>query len=422
MLSNLIAILFLTSTFPQIDVVYPRITPGDSIARINHVQKNFIFGSVNPPEAKLMINKYPVSVCDNGAFLAYLPVNWDVQHYSLEASLDGQESTIIVPFATKPEYEIETETHVSFPRMITLNNGIARTDPNGAYYIFPAKGTSVFTDGWMNGYFKVPLTSLQSVYIHEKYVSTTDTFIIQEPPIIWSAEVFPTQKAEIVKIPIGKKILTRSFVENNSKTIVINLYNSISHIDQIKFSRDLKSIADVSWNQEADNTVQITLDLTHCSWGYITYWEGPDFIISVKKPPELKGDLMGLHVVIDPGHGVDQVGAIGPTRLSEQEINYTVGIHLAEFLRGKGVKVSLTRGRDEDMTLIDRLRFAEISGGDILISIHHNALPDGTNPFSEFGTGTRFYHPQSRDLSLSIQEELVEELKFPDEGEITFRG
>ncbi len=78
-------------------------------------------------------------------------------------------------------------------------------------------------------------------------------------------------------------------------------------------------------------------------------------------------------IVIDPGHGGDASGAIGPTGLMEKDVNLKVAFYLRDLLRPTGAKVILTRDADFDVPLGDRVKIAEENRADIFISIHHNA-------------------------------------------------
>lgn len=76
----------------------------------------------------------------------------------------------------------------------------------------------------------------------------------------------------------------------------------------------------------------------------------------------------------------------------------------------------MTRTTDIHIGLRDRVTIAREKEADLMISIHHNALQDGTDPFGTYGTGTRYYHPLSRDYALAVQAEVAEALELPDEG------
>ena len=81
-----------------------------------------------------------------------------------------------------------------------------------------------------------------------------------------------------------------------------------------------------------------------------------------------------LRVVIDPGHGGEDSGAVGPRGTKEKDITLKISKRLArELKKRKGVKVYLTRTRDKTLTLEQRSAFAIKKKADLFISVHVNA-------------------------------------------------
>lgn len=78
-------------------------------------------------------------------------------------------------------------------------------------------------------------------------------------------------------------------------------------------------------------------------------------------------------VVIDPGHGGRDPGAISPWGLKEKHVNLTIAKYLYSLLKKKGFKVYLTRSRDRFVSLKDRVRFTRGKKADLFISVHANA-------------------------------------------------
>jgi N-acetylmuramoyl-L-alanine amidase len=78
-------------------------------------------------------------------------------------------------------------------------------------------------------------------------------------------------------------------------------------------------------------------------------------------------------VVIDPGHGGKDPGAVGIGDVHEKDINLKLAKMLAKRLRARSFKVVMTRTDDRFINLEGRTAFAESEGGDIFISIHVNA-------------------------------------------------
>ncbi|MEK6760135.1 MAG: N-acetylmuramoyl-L-alanine amidase [Deltaproteobacteria bacterium] len=83
-----------------------------------------------------------------------------------------------------------------------------------------------------------------------------------------------------------------------------------------------------------------------------------------------------LVIVIDPGHGGDDTGAVGPTGVQEKDIVLRLALMAAQELSGyPGFKVLLTRDSDVFIPLAERPEFANRHGADLFISIHANAAP-----------------------------------------------
>ncbi|HEY4597455.1 MAG TPA: N-acetylmuramoyl-L-alanine amidase [Thermoanaerobaculia bacterium] len=102
----------------------------------------------------------------------------------------------------------------------------------------------------------------------------------------------------------------------------------------------------------------------------------------------------GVHViVIDPGHGGQETGAIGPGGVQEKELTLELGRELAAKLGRLGVQTVLTRTDDTLVKLDDRSAIANQNRADLFISIHLNSsLGAGAS-----GTETYFLSPQASD-------------------------
>ena len=82
-------------------------------------------------------------------------------------------------------------------------------------------------------------------------------------------------------------------------------------------------------------------------------------------------------IVIDPGHGGEDPGAVGPSGLKEKDVTLALAKMLAQKLRSRlGIEVILTREEDKFIPLIQRPAIANSKKADLFISIHTNASPD----------------------------------------------
>jgi N-acetylmuramoyl-L-alanine amidase len=82
-------------------------------------------------------------------------------------------------------------------------------------------------------------------------------------------------------------------------------------------------------------------------------------------------------IVLDPGHGGKDPGAIGPGGIAEKDIVLTVARKLAAKLaKEMGIEVVLTRTDDRFIPLEDRTAIANAQNADLFISLHMNASPN----------------------------------------------
>lgn len=81
-------------------------------------------------------------------------------------------------------------------------------------------------------------------------------------------------------------------------------------------------------------------------------------------------------VVVDAGHGGEDEGARGPKGGLEKDVVLAVARGLAEELRGRGLRVVMTRQDDSFVPLEQRTHIANDARGDLFVSIHANAARD----------------------------------------------
>ncbi len=112
--------------------------------------------------------------------------------------------------------------------------------------------------------------------------------------------------------------------------------------------------------------------------------------VSLKKEPPIAKKT----IVIDPGHGGKDSGAIGYKRnIYEKEIVFKISKELAKALKRKGHNVYLTRTRDTFIKLPKRTEYANKKRADIFISIHANAIPKSGKIHQAYGIETYFLSP-----------------------------
>ncbi|MDF1527467.1 MAG: N-acetylmuramoyl-L-alanine amidase, partial [bacterium] len=78
-------------------------------------------------------------------------------------------------------------------------------------------------------------------------------------------------------------------------------------------------------------------------------------------------------IVLDPGHGGRDPGAVGPKGLKEKDVVLSLAKRIKSALEARGYEVLMTRDSDVYVKLEDRAIFANNSRADLFVSIHTNA-------------------------------------------------
>ncbi|NIR47338.1 N-acetylmuramoyl-L-alanine amidase [candidate division KSB1 bacterium] len=123
-------------------------------------------------------------------------------------------------------------------------------------------------------------------------------------------------------------------------------------------------------------------------------------------------------IVIDPGHGGKDPGAIGPSGVFEKDVVLGIAKRLKRLLeREMKIKVYMTRERDEFISLKERTKFANKTQGKLFISLHANWNPN----HNVRGTTTYFLGLAKSDEALEIAQRENAVVKYED-GDKNYAG
>ncbi|WP_052345764.1 N-acetylmuramoyl-L-alanine amidase [Paucisalibacillus sp. EB02] len=125
------------------------------------------------------------------------------------------------------------------------------------------------------------------------------------------------------------------------------------------------------------------------------------------------GLLTGYTIVIDPGHGGKDPGAIGHNGVLEKDLILVTSKKIAEQLTNSGATVILTRADDSFVPLNDRVAISNKSETDAFISIHFNAFPE-----DYVGGINTYYYQSGHSLAQHIQNALSQEVPLRNRGVI----
>ncbi len=177
-------------------------------------------------------------------------------------------------------------------------------------------------------------------------------------------------------------------------------------------------LVSATWERPSADTCVLHAQLAaRMAWGYGVEY-GPGCIdlrlprCPLRGPP---GDLTGLIVVLDPGHGGYDSGCVGPTGLSEKTCNLRQARLVAGLLRQRGATVELTRDGDVFVSLEERVQRAQAAGAELFVSLHFNSLDATTDPLIARGSSVWYRHDYNRPLAEALQARLLS-LGLDDHG------
>lgn len=159
-------------------------------------------------------------------------------------------------------------------------------------------------------------------------------------------------------------------------------------------------IQSIRAKQAGSSEVEIEIDLQN-SMGYETAFTADRRVMMVRMK---KLPLQGRVVVLDPGHGGADAGAMGSQGVREKDVNLDVSLRLKELLEEAGARVVMTRMEDRYYSLYERASIGNRAGASLFISVHTNFHPNPNVNGVEV-----FHYPDRRD-SQRLASLLLEEM------------
>jgi N-acetylmuramoyl-L-alanine amidase len=218
---------------------------------------------------------------------------------------------------------------------------------------------------------------------------------------------FPLSSPTPIEIQQGDRTLSLTF---HNTTAAIKQLTDAGKQQNWKASQNVAFSNPVltqgSWRQIAPNKVKFDFQLKpRQQWGYQTRYAGNNLVLSLRQPPKLAGNipqpLKGIKVLVDPGHGAVDPGAVGTAygkTYQEKILNMSFSQILQKELQSKGAIVTMTRTTDINPSLDDRHNMVNRISPTLAISIHH----DASTPGRSRGASIYWYQPQSRNLAASL--------------------
>ena len=216
------------------------------------------------------------------------------------------------------------------------------------------------------------------------WVQSSDVSIIKDETSALRSEISSASytvgaKTDTLALKTGS--LTATDIEFDGKTLVYTVSNSAS---APRVTLPGSAVVTNIKSETANGAAVYTLTVGDRFDGYYLTAEGDTLTLNLKRRPRAQtGDkpLTGISILLDPGHGGTDTGAIGPlgARLAEKHINIALAYKLKAILEEQGAAVTLSRAGDTLPSLGDRVEQSRELRADMFISMHANSVAESTN-------------------------------------------
>lgn len=182
--------------------------------------------------------------------------------------------------------------------------------------------------------------------------------------------------------------------------VTLNFFGATVDTSQVKSLRRVglvDSLFSVQFNESAQVSLLVTREIEDPQIDYLE--DLHTILVSLRPKRSLEkaespdaAQRSGIRtIVIDPGHGGKDPGAVGPGGTMEKDVTLKIARQLRDLLKKKKeIKVFLTRESDVFVTLADRTKMANNRNADLFISLHVDALP-GAQKKRETTKGYKVY-------------------------------
>ena len=272
---------------------------------------------------------------------------------------------------------------------------------------FEAKGTS-------GDYYRVKINEIDTFLIHKtavREVAEKDTL----NPTLLSLDLSET--GEKVSLRLNSSERFPLLIVDGTNKLKVKLYgieeNEIVSMPPLTSAvKDLKLETCVG---DCDASLILTIELDYFMTGFEPVWADNQLMLDIYKPQQInKGNpLKDKTIIVDPGHGGRDTGAIGPGDIHEKDVVLAMSLHLRDLLTAEGANVIMTRTEDVFVNLYDRPERIADYDADLFISVHANAHAHGARAVDIHGLMILYNYDHNQKLAEIMLDVMEEETDLP---------
>ena len=280
------------------------------------------------------------------------------------------------------------------------------------YYLLP--GTLFEVTGIAGDYLRVKLGG-NKYLIHEDNVRGVKSLYQNTGLDISKIQITESREKVTLLLDMEKGV---PFLIEGGENRVRFIFYGISDSRNISYEGQAPSMQTIKIEpvpEEGLDVMAITTELYLTVTGFNYRWNKEGLEINIRKVPEFSesNPLQGRTIVIDPGHGGMDSGAIGPGNIHEKDVVLEIGKYLRSMLEEEGASVLMTRTEDINVNLYERIGLAVKNNTDLFVSIHANAHAVGADAVNYHGHMTIYNHDFNQVLAETVMENLINKIGLP---------
>ena len=291
-----------------------------------------------------------------------------------------------------------------------------RTGPSKAHNritVLPP-GITLWADDYVDGFYRIPLAPILHAWVSQGHVRALDRSVacpaVQD---LRDISVKGIEAGSVAVLRLAKPVAFRVTQGIQPPTLTLDLFGvRLARYGVRQLPSDRCTWA-IEAEQVTDEWARLTFNLTFAQQRGWRVAQGDGSLQLLIRKPYEGASLSGKVIVIDPGHGGWDSGAVGPTGVREKTVNLRISAKLKSLLEGRGAVVRMLResdvaigpGTTQRPELEARLAASEQPDADLFLSVHNNAIGSG-NAASAYGTETYYWSPMSALPARIIQNHL----------------